>query len=70
VGSIVYDCCSVEKKVMQKGWRKIMIYLIARIGRHTGCASVVGKGGIYRMQYIEFSNDRRETMISRNAFFY
>jgi hypothetical protein len=31
LGVIVVDCCSVEKEVMQKGWKKINDFFVARI---------------------------------------
>jgi hypothetical protein len=72
LGAIVFDCCSVEKNVMQKGWKKIWDFLSADrgIGRHAGSALVVAKSGIYRMQYFEFSNDRERTTTSKNVSFY
>jgi hypothetical protein len=44
-----------------------MVFLIARIGRHAGFARVVAKSGIYRMQYLEFSNKRERTTTSKNV---
>jgi hypothetical protein len=50
-GTIVVDCCSVEKEVMQKARRKIMIFLSRgskdrRIGQDAGSARVVPKNDI------------------------
>jgi hypothetical protein len=57
---------------MQKGWEKnydfYSVYL--GIGRHVGAARVVAKNGIYRMQYLEFSNERERTTTSKNVSFY
>jgi hypothetical protein len=36
LGVIVVDCCSVEKEVIQKGWKKIYDFFIARIGGSGG----------------------------------
>jgi hypothetical protein len=75
LGVIVVDCCSVEKEVMQKGWKKKYDFLSRRlrdrgIGRHAGSARVVAKNDICRMQYLEFSNERERTTTSKNVSFY
>jgi hypothetical protein len=36
LGATVVDCCSVEKEVMQKGWKKKYDFFIARIGGSGG----------------------------------
>jgi hypothetical protein len=74
LGVIVVDCCSVEKEVIQKGSKKIYDFLSRGsrdrgIGRHAGSARVVAKNGIYRMQYLEFSNEREITTTSKNVYF-
>jgi hypothetical protein len=63
---------------MQKGWKKIYDFLSresgdrgnGRHGGHGGCTRVVAKIGIYRMQYLEFSNERERSTTSKNVSFY
>jgi hypothetical protein len=54
LGTIVVDCCSVDKEVMQKSSKKNYDFFVARIegsrdrriGRHAGSARVVPKNDI------------------------
>jgi hypothetical protein len=75
VGVIIVDCCSMEKEVMQKGWKKKCDFFIARI-EGSGDRAAFGfclccsKNDMYRMQYLEFSNEREKTTTNKNVSFY